>query len=290
MAKKKINNIVRFERTISAVTTAFKGILDAELDIDEGDFVPDFVEGDLYPTGKDNVGTPGRFPCTGAINMEDIAQFLTLLTGAVGTNIKIIGKQAGSAGNQLFTVLNPLFTSGSLSLSRQRDARAALQLIAYSADGTVHPFSVDDSADTTAPTTDKVKVNNIVSVTHAAVPSPGILDVTINVTRGTFAPDHDEGELYPIGADLAGVGDSEYPVTGTVRCESMDAIGFVGDGPASLVTVAKAAQGEDNLTITALNAQFRRARGQVRRRQDGSVDMDFVCHASTGSALPLTIA
>jgi len=284
MAKVKVNNIVRF----SHGGTDYKGITEGSMDTDEGDFVPDIDEGALYATAIDLVGTPGRFPSNPQFTLENIADFVSLLTASVGDAV-LLGKAHGSNDNEQFTVANVLFRQGTLSLSRQQDANIQVQGIAYSADGSAHPFSRSSVVDSTGPTGTKIKINNLVSVAHSAVPTPGVLGVQLSVNRGQYTPDMDEGDLYPIGADLLGVGDG-YPVEVTLNMENMQAASIVGTSVDDLVITGKAAAGQSNQVITANNVRFRTGQSQLRRQQDGTVNLTGIAYASSADALPLGIA
>lgn len=283
MAKIKVNNIVRF----SMGSTDHPGILDASFDVDRGTHLSNIDEGAMYPVGADNVGT-GRFPVSGSVNLENVDAVADLIAAAAA-DLTILGKAAGSASNEMFTAANALFERASLSLSRQRDAAAAMTFLAYSDDGTTHPFSRATSADSTGPAGTKVKTNNIVSVTHDAIDTPGVLGVRIDIVRGTFMPNLDEGDLYPIGADNVGTPAPGYPVTGTINMENMQAASAIGGATDDLVIVAKAAASAANQTVTCANAVFNTNRSAMRRQADGTVDVSFFCYAASASAIPFSV-
>lgn len=285
MAKTKVNNIVRFEHG----TTDRPGILSCNITHEEGDHLPDIDEGELYAKGADNIGTPGRFPCTFSVLMENLATFSALLTASAGSTI-FVGNAHGSNTNEVFTIANALYTSGQIVASRQADAQVSLNGIAYSSNGTTHPFSRAASADTTGPTGTKVKGNNIVSLTHTAIPVPGVLSVTINILRGNFLPDFDEGEIYPVGADLVGTPTPQYPVLITLNMENMQAAGHIGNGADDLVVVLNSHGGATDKEITVDNVIFNTGQSQMLRQQDGSVNVSGFAYSDDGTTLPFALA
>ncbi len=116
--------------------------------------------------------------------------------------------------------------------------------------------------DSTAPTGTKIKTNNIVSVTHNAIPGTGVVNVRIQVDKGIYIPDIDQDQLYASGADLVGVRQA-YPIMITISLEDAAAADHVGTSIDDLVVTAKAAQSQANQVITCKNAA--RAKGQPHR-------------------------
>lgn len=286
MAKVKIQNIVRFTKG----TTDYKGIVSATIDYDEGEFVADQNEGELYPTAADNVGVADGFPATFQITMEDFASFVNLLTTPV-EDLLIIGQAHGSNDNEKFTIANALCNTGSLSISRQQDGSIQVSGFGYSADGSTHPFSRSSTTDTTAPTGTKTKVQNIASLTHTAITTPGVTGVTIDVDRGTFIPDLDEGLKYPTGADLVGTNQA-YPVQPSLTLENMQDASLIGSAQDDLAVTGQAHGGNTNPVITAENTRFRTGSSQVQRQADGSVQVQgfSVADSASPDTLPLTVA
>jgi len=284
MAKIKINNIVRYEQNV----TDRPGALSATINRDDGDYLMDLDEGVKYPTGADNVGTPGRFPCTWTLAMENIGMVSAMLTADPTTHY-LVGNAHGSNNNRKWTISNGRFRSLSLQASRQADAMATLEGFAYSADGSTHPLAEEttDPNDTTAPTGTKTKTNNIVSVTYGGTSMPGVMSVQINVNLGQFLPDHDEGELYPVGADNVGLA---RPVTGSVSFEDVHAADQVGGTAADLVIVLAAAGSGSNQTLTLDNVIFPSSAQAMRRQADGEVNLPFFNFADDGDTLPFTVA
>jgi len=286
MAKVKIQNIVRFTKG----TTDYPGITQASIDYDEGTFIADQNEGEAYPVGADNIGTPGNWPVTFSLTLEDIAAFVNLLTTPV-EDIEIIGQAHGSNDNEKFAIANALLESGNLSIQRQQDGSIELSGFGYSADGSTHPFSRTSTTNTTAPSGSKTKVQNIASLSHPAITTPGVTGVTIDVNRGTFLPDQDEGLKYPTGADLVGTG-QDYPVQPSLTLENMQDASLIGSSSGDLVVTGQAHGGNTNPVITAKNTRFRTGSSQLQRQQDGSVSVQGFSVADAGSpgTLPLTVA
>lgn len=295
MSKIKVHNIVRFE--IGATPTDFKGVMSLAADINKGRFIPNFDEGDPYPhvSGSfagDNVGTQDAMPVSGTLTLEDVAQAMTLLTHAIA-DATCIGKASGSAQNQKLDFSNLFFHTLNMRFGRGIDSVIALQFACYSDDGTTLPFARSGTADATAPSSSKIKTNNIVSVVHDSAPTPGVRDISFSVTRGIPRPDQDEGTLYPTGVDFIGLPAGQFPVTGQIGMENFEAAdAFIADGMEDLVVTLKAAAGASNPVITAQNVQFMSARSQLQRRQDGSVGINFfaACDVGAASTLPLAIA
>jgi len=206
MAKKKVHNIVRLER--GASPTDYLGMLQIATTVNKGRYIPNFDEGNPYPhvtdsgnaQAADNVGTQGQFPVATTVTSENVATALSLLTATTEV-MKVLGKASGGQNNELLTFSNHFFDRLSMRFSRGQDAQIVLRGSCFSDDGSTFPLSSADSADTTAPSASKTKTNNIVSVAHGSIPSPGVTTVGVEVLRGIAQADHDEGELYPIGVD-----------------------------------------------------------------------------------------
>ncbi len=130
MSRTKVNHIIRAEHG----GTDYPGAVEAGFNVNEGKFVPDMNEAELYPQATDNVGVSDGFPCDGTLQHEDVSSFATLLSAAAGT-LTVIGKAASAANNEQFSVANALFNRGTLDLSRQRDAKMSMSFFGYSADG-----------------------------------------------------------------------------------------------------------------------------------------------------------
>ena len=138
MAKIKIHNIKSFTKN----STSYPGIVSAEINVNKGRKVPDQNEGDLYPSGSDNVGTT-EFPVTGTITLEDMSQALTLLNSSA-EDVVIVGVAHGSNSDQEFTISNAEFFTQGQQLQRQEDGRTTLQYQAHSADGSALPLAIAD--------------------------------------------------------------------------------------------------------------------------------------------------
>lgn len=135
----------------------------------------------------------------------------------------------------------------------------------------------------------KVKINNIVSVTHNSTAQPGIISAEININKGQHIPNLDEGVLYPTGVD--NVGTAEFPVTGSLTLEDMSTVvSLLAAAAATLVITGKAHGANANKIYTISNAFFTDDRASLQRQRDGQVTINFAAYAATGgTTLPIAV-
>lgn len=140
------------------------------------------------------------------------------------------------------------------------------------------------------PTVSVVRIVNIVSVTQSTNLIEGVRSVTIRADKGRLLPILAEGNLYPTGAENAGMPD--FPVSTQVQFEQDHAnmLAALGYAAGNLVIVFKKAGGGGNQTVTIANHQFRSS-GVSQGLQDfGRPTLDGVAYSADGAALPVAVS
>lgn len=141
VAAVRITNIVSVVRG----TDTYKGVRSVDIIADKGVLAAILEEGDLYPTGSENLGTSG-FPVTTRANFEsDTAVMLTMMALGAGTDV-ITYKPAGGGANKAITIVNHEWRRQTTPLAlgpvTSRFVTTSIEGQAYSADGTTLPISV----------------------------------------------------------------------------------------------------------------------------------------------------
>ena len=137
----RITNIV----SVTQGTNTYKGVRSVDVIADAGQLAPILEEGDLYPTGLENLGM-ADFPVTTRCNFEtDTDVMLQMIAEAVGSLV-IVYKVAGGGANKTITISNHKFrrktTPLALGASTGRFVTTSIEGVAYSADGDTLPIAV----------------------------------------------------------------------------------------------------------------------------------------------------
>jgi hypothetical protein len=132
---------VRIVNIVSVThNNTYEGVREVQYEANYGENLPILVEGKLYPSGLENVGTPG-FPVSGRVVFEQDCVNMLLLLASATASLVIVAKKAAGAGNETITIANVTFTRLSMALNLQGIARPSVEFVAYSADGTAFPVS-----------------------------------------------------------------------------------------------------------------------------------------------------
>lgn len=289
MAKIVVRNIVR--ETYGGQD--YKGVQQVEFDVNQGTYVPNSNEGELHPTGADNVGTPDGFPVRLNVQHEDLATVLSRLTAADGA-YKVVGQVPNGGGNnEVFDVANAAWQQAQVSFDRQ-SGQAQLQGIGFSADGSAMPFGRNSALDSTAPTGTKTYGRGIAGLTYNSATVPGILSGQFTVRRGEFQPDFGDNinKIYPTGYHILGTPQGQFPLTGSLQLEDSQAVDLLGGSAADLVITLLAGGGGTNPVITLKNVTFQGTRTQLQRRALGGFPLEFFAFSDAASpgTLPITVA
>lgn len=138
----RITNIV----SVTQGSNKYQGVRSVDVIADKGTLAAIFVEGDLYPTGAENMGT-AEFPVTTRANFEtDTGVALEMIAEPVAPLV-VVYKQAGGGANKTLTIPNHQFRRQTTplaigALSGGRFAQVSVEGSAFSADGTTLPLSV----------------------------------------------------------------------------------------------------------------------------------------------------
>lgn len=137
----RITNIV----SVTQGTNKYEGIRSVDVIADKGTLAAIFEEGNLYPTGAENMGT-SDFPVTTRANFEtDTAEMLNMLAEAVASLV-VVYKVSGGGANKTITIVNHQFRRKTSPLAigaiTRRFAQTSIEGAAFSADGTALPISV----------------------------------------------------------------------------------------------------------------------------------------------------
>ena len=132
----RITNIV----SITQGSNKYIGVRSVTVTAEIGALKPVLVEGHLYPTDMENVGTPDFPVGLGVVFEQDGANMLALMAEAKASCV-VVYKAAAGGSNKTMTIANNKFRNMSHSQNLQDFGRPSVNSVAHSSDGSTLPIS-----------------------------------------------------------------------------------------------------------------------------------------------------
>ena len=148
VASIQITDIVSLVVTDGTTPSTYKGIREAQVQINTAELVPYRDEGLKYPTEIHETATD-ELPVVARIRSAAINQLLTLLgLAATFSTVIITGKVNSGGANQVVTLSNCTFRRprGSFNVNPTQFSELDLEIVASSADGSALPITIEDAA------------------------------------------------------------------------------------------------------------------------------------------------
>lgn len=133
---------IRLADIVSVVfgSDTIKGVRSVNLTVAKGRMLPKLEEGNLYPTGVDNVGMP-EVPVGVSIVFETELEAMIDLITANPQTLVVTYKALGGAANRIATISNAYFERTSYAQNNQDAGKPQVEGGAFSSDGTTLPLA-----------------------------------------------------------------------------------------------------------------------------------------------------